>query len=175
MGIGRREGEGKVACRCDPSGIAVVQHRGARNGADGSAAFLGVCHGIDDDADLVGRGAARIAVAHDAVLTVDDEIELIVKVRREILAGAALYIFQNAVDLGNEDRVAVAANGDRTEACGFGAFEFDEDATGIGKGEEVKRLKGESYNLAGQRVPDSQSYKGIIIENNKKTLNTLKR
>ena len=57
----------------------------------------------------------------------------------------------------------------------IGAFEFDEDATGIGKGEEVKRLKGESYNLAGQRVPDSQSYKGIIIENNKKTLNTLKR
>ena len=85
------------------------------------------------------------------------------------------------IDAGNDNFAAIS----RFDLAGknrlfgvhvdMGAFEFDEDATGIGKGEEVKRLKGESYNLAGQRVPDSQSYKGIIIENNKKTLNTLKR
>jgi hypothetical protein len=57
----------------------------------------------------------------------------------------------------------------------MGAFEFNEDATSIRKSEKVKRLKGESYNLAGQRVLDGQSYKGIIIESSKKTLNTLKR
>ena len=96
----------------------------------------------------------------------------------------ACYELQNGspcIDAGNDNFAAISSFdlAGKNRVCGthidMGAFEFDEDATSIGKGEKVERLKGESYNLAGQRVLDSQSYKGIIIESNKKTLRTIKR
>ena len=39
------------------------------------------------------------------------------------------------------------------------------------KGEKAKRLEGEKYNLAGQRIAGGQSPRGIVIENGKKKLN----
>ena len=91
-------------------------------------------------------------------------------------AGYELQEGSPCIDAGNDNFAAISSHdlAGKNRVLGthidMGAFEFDMDATHIAKGEKLNLRKSENYNLAGQRVPESQSYKGIIIENNKKKL-----
>ncbi len=94
-----------------------------------------------------------------------------------VAAGYELQEGSPCIDAGNDNYAAIGRHdlAGKNRVLGthidMGAFEFDLDATGIEKGEKAKRLEGEKYNLAGQRIAGGQSPRGIVIENRKKILN----
>ena len=94
-----------------------------------------------------------------------------------VAAGYELQEGSPCIDAGNDNYAAIGSHdlAGKNRVLGthidMGAFEFDLDATGIEKDEKAKRLEGEKYNLAGQRIAGGQSSRGIVIENGKKKLN----
>ena len=134
LDVGGREGEGEIPRDGLAPRIGHVESGGAREGEHGRRGVGVVRHHLDDEADLVRAYLLhRLEAAHDTVAAVDVEEEAVAV---GIGLGHALAdILEVGVDLGDENRIAHARDGQGAIAHPPDPFELE----GVGGGLDVAR------------------------------------